>query len=166
MTIQLESGNGWFSLNGTQYPVGGYRVVIHGDNIGLSEVGSSGYVDAANPEFYGNWDDETGTPYATKEELLNDLEAKIFVSGNASSSEVIGDTTLPSGNQNVAITIADITLSMYPTPTSGTTINIFNDSGGDAIIDGNGKNIWDETTFTMVNKESLTLVFLNDKWYF
>ena len=40
MTIQLESGAGYFSINGTKYPVGNYRTVIHGDNVGLAEVGT------------------------------------------------------------------------------------------------------------------------------
>lgn len=116
MTIQLISGNGYFSINGTQYPTGSYRVVIHGDNIGITEVGSSGYVNAVNPEFYGNWDDETGTPYATKQDLLDDLQSGLFTAPSTAVTNVIAKSIDYTANNGDVILVdasgGDVTITV------------------------------------------------------
>ncbi len=67
---------------------GSARVVINGDNIGLTELGSSGDVLYVYPTLFSDWQDETETPYPTKQDLLDDLFNRIFLQG--------ADPTLPS----------------------------------------------------------------------
>lgn len=60
------------------YQRGSARIIQNGDNVGLAEIGSSNGVILVAPTFYGDWEDETGTPYPTKEDLLDALASRIF----------------------------------------------------------------------------------------
>ena len=73
--IKLEGGEGYFSINGDSYPVGQYRIVYRGDNIGLEERGPHFIV---HPSPFGEWVDSLDMAYPTRDALLTDLRDKIF----------------------------------------------------------------------------------------
>lgn len=54
------------------------RVIVHGDNVGLDEVGSQGLTRLVAPTLFSDWQDETGTPYPTRQDLLDDLNARVY----------------------------------------------------------------------------------------
>ena len=89
MIFQLElSSAGVFTVRQLTGPgedqifqQGSARIVVHGDNVGLTEVGSQGIVQYVYPTIFSDWQDETATPYPTKQDLLDDLNNRIFLSG-------------------------------------------------------------------------------------
>jgi len=76
------------------------------------------------------------------------------------------NTTLGIGSRNVVVDTADTTLSLSATPSDGSIVRVDNDSGGKVTIDGSGKLIYNESTFDLFDKESVTLLFANSKWTF
>lgn len=73
--IKLEAGEGYFIVDEHTYPVGKYRILYRGINVGLEEIGGLFIV---SPTSYMDWRDEFDGVYGTREDLLNDLRSKIF----------------------------------------------------------------------------------------
>ena len=94
------------------------------------------------------------------------IDAKDLTTFLYSNETVISaDYTAQDHDYNVIATIPGITVSLEPSPTSGKRIYIINDSSGDITVDGNGNLIYDVSTFTLLNGETLSLIYGNNKWY-
>lgn len=73
--IKLEAGLGFFVINDESYPVGKYRLMYRGINVGIEETDDHQIV---HPTSFMDWRDEFGGSYGTREDLLDDLRSKIF----------------------------------------------------------------------------------------
>lgn len=69
MNIKLESFPTYFAVNGVPQQKGSVRVVENGDNIGMAILGGNRQIVA--PNHFSDWIDETDTPFATKQDLLD-----------------------------------------------------------------------------------------------
>lgn len=76
MTVQLTSGAGYFQVNDGIYPRGGYRMVLKQDLVGLSEREG---LPVVAPTLFSDWIDNTSTPYATRQDLIDDLRNSIYI---------------------------------------------------------------------------------------
>jgi hypothetical protein len=76
MALKLDNGGvGFFKINEDLYPTGSYRIVYRENNIGIEEVGGH---DIVFPTRFSEWTDAADQPYASLNDLLDDLRSKIF----------------------------------------------------------------------------------------
>lgn len=76
MSFQLSSGAGYFEVNEGIYPRGFYRMVLKADLVGLSEREG---LPVVNPVPFTEWVDNTSSPYATRQDLIDDLRNSIYI---------------------------------------------------------------------------------------
>jgi hypothetical protein len=67
-------------------------------------------------------------------------------------------------NLNYEIAVDSITVSLPTSPIDGSSLNIYNFSGGSATIDGNGNNIMGLASQTIFDNESFNLIYNNTEW--
>lgn len=102
---KLENGiNGSFRLNGIPHQKGIYEPVVNSSLFGIRRVGTRG-ADSdfiALPQDYSSWTDNTDTPFATMQDLLDYLEAFFFretASSLTPDDQVVGTyALLPDAN--------------------------------------------------------------------
>ncbi len=69
MIKKLENFLLYFSINGLPQQKGSVRVISLGDNVGLGLIGTTRQL--VDPIHFSDWVDETDTPFATKQALLD-----------------------------------------------------------------------------------------------
>ena len=76
MSFQLTSGAGYFQVNDGIYPRGSCRVVLKQDLVGLTERDG---LPVVSPVSFTEWVDNTSSPYATRQDLIDDLRNSIYI---------------------------------------------------------------------------------------
>ena len=77
--VKLEEiyEQGIFKLNGVPYQKGAYRIAQYGPEVELAEVGSRIFTRIVR-EDWQNWVNDQDQPYASLDDLLDDLAEKLF----------------------------------------------------------------------------------------
>ena len=70
-----------FTINNVPYPRGRYRIIEHGEYIGLQEIGELN-VNIVAPTPPNEWYDNNGDPLGSKADLITYLKTVLFVKRN------------------------------------------------------------------------------------
>lgn len=75
--IQITTGQTIFRINGKPYQKGAYEVIITGNQVGISRQQT--YDPIVHPAIYTDWRDNSGSPFATMDDLVNYIASVFFL---------------------------------------------------------------------------------------
>ena len=93
-----------------------------------------------------------------------DFTANINTINSGEVNVISTNTLLTDAAATVYSSTSGIVITFDATPTTGVAYIIINDSSGSIALNGNGNLIVDSPTQTIFAGESLSFVFLNNKW--